>query len=845
MTDITDFTIEIIRALVTCAILGYLWYSGRRHGVYKHKGWTSILVGFGFIFMGSVLDVTDNFPVLNRYEFIGNTALEAILEKLLFYLGGSMLLYYGFREWLPFITRYQDREVEKRYQDIINKSIDVVYTADRNGYFTFVNPVASKLTGYSVDELTKMRFTELIREDYREKTEQFYQNQFDQRLTETIFSFPLLTKSGGERWVEQVVSPLIRENNIVGFQAIVRDVTDRYEAELSIQQSEEKFRTLAMNLSIGVFRATPGKDGTFIEINPALWKMFGYDSRDDMMALHIRQIYKNEEDLDHLLSALQLQGRVKEKHIKYINRDGESFTGATSAVAVYGETGEIRYYDGVLEDITERKKVERALIQAKFEAETANIAKSEFLANMSHELRTPLNSVIGFSNLLLKDSDHHFSDTEKEYLTRVHDNGEHLLDMINGILDLAKVEAGKVDIHVETVSLKPLIDTVLEEFQRSAQDRSLNLVVRIPSEEMFIKTDQKKFIQILHHLVDNAVKFTPESGTVTITVEQYRENGMPREIRVSDTGIGIPPDQLDNVFDVFRQIENTTSRQFEGSGLGLTLCKRLCTLMGYTLEVDSNPGEGSTFNIGLPQTLSGDYPTLSSKPKAQQQIKNKFILIVDDDKDAVFLLTGIIEDLGARTLNAFSGAEALTLARFYQPDLITLDLKLPDMPGWEVLNRLKQDDLTRDIPVIVISILADEKQGSILGVLDYLQKPVSKEALSYAIERNLLSKAASVLVITSDDRLYRDIVHAVKDGEVDLYQANSHDKAENILDSGIKPDLVILDITHPADGMTVIRNIRNLPDQARTPVLAITDNDTPTTDLKQLEQNITIVKQGP
>ncbi len=844
--DHTDITIEIIRAFVTGAILTYLWYSGRKHGVYHHKGWKSIIVGFGLLFLGTVLDVTDNFPSLGRYEIIGDTALEAILEKLLFYLGGSMLLYYGFREWLPFITQYQDKEVEKRYRDIIEKSVDVVYTADRDGFFTFVNPVGAKLTGYSVEELTKMRFTELVRDDYREKTEQFYYNQFDQNLAETIFSFPLITKSGGERWVEQVVSPLYQDQRIVGFQAIVRDVTDRHRAEQSIQRSEEKFRTLAMNLSIGVFRATPGKKGRFLEVNPALWKMFGYESRAEMMDLELHQVYDNEEDLDHLLSALHLQGRVKEKHINYVCKDGKIFTGATSAVAVYDKEGIIQYYDGVVEDITERKMVERALIQAKFEAETANIAKSEFLANMSHELRTPLNSVIGFSNLMLKDKEEHLTEAEKEYLVRIRNNGERLLDMINGILDLANVESGKVDIQPETVSLKKMIAAVLEEFQETVRDRPLSLEVRLPAEDILITTDIQKFVQILHNLVDNAVKFTTK-GSITIEVDQYRESGTPREIRIKDTGIGIPPEQLDTVFDVFRQVETTTARKFEGSGLGLTLCKRLCTLMGYTLHVDSVPGEGSTFTIGLPQTMSYKYPTLSRETDAQtkNRVRNKTILIVDDDKDAVFLLARIIEELGAKTLNAFTGEEAIALARYYQPDLITLDLKLPDMPGWEVLNRLKQNDLTSSIPVVIISIIANENRGSILGAMDYLQKPVDKHALSYAIGRNLHSQATSALVVAGDATLQEEIITCLEAYDIHIYQADTEEEARKIMQNGIAPDLVILDLTRTTVENTIISDLRADPNHSCIPILAITSQDTPALELEKLEHIHSIIKQGP
>jgi len=437
---------------------------------------------------------------------------------------------------------------------------------------------------------------------------------------------------------------------------------------------------------------------------------------------------------------------------------GETRWLTSRGVILRDEAGQALRGTGVTLDVTSRVRSEAKLQQAKEAAETANLAKSEFLANMSHELRTPLNSVIGFSNILLKNKAGTLREQELTYLGRILDNGKHLLGLINTVLDLSKVEAGRTELELTEVRLELLVPETLRELEGRVLGREVQLLADLPESLAALRADATKLKQVLINLVGNALKFT-ERGSVTVAVIPEAPGSQPVRIDVIDTGIGIPPEKLETIFEAFRQAEAGTERKYGGTGLGLTISRALCQLMGYRLVVCSEVGRGSTFSVLLtPQAkpplrhrrlLRDSSPGLATRPPEppptlMPQLRDKLILIIDDEADSRVLLTQYLAGCGCRVVTAHGGDEGLRKAQEVRPDLITLDLQMPEIGGREVLQRLRADSATAAVPVLIVSIVASDHTDLRLlgesrghGRVELLDKPLTHDNLAAALKRCL------------------------------------------------------------------------------------------------------------
>ena len=412
---------------------------------------------------------------------------------------------------------------------------------------------------------------------------------------------------------------------------------------------------------------------------------------------------------------------------------GHDFNAIALTFAMHLSVSEVKddmhhHFVGIVRDISNRKMIESQLLKAKHDAQAANEAKSAFLANMSHELRTPMNSIIGFSGILAEGMAGDLNEEQTKQVSIIQSSGEHLLELINDILDISKIEAGKMKLECEACSLKAIINDAIAIVSPLAESKDLQLGSEIQCEADALLQDAGKLKQVLLNLLSNAVKFTP-AGSVTVHAHQEKN---VLTVQVIDSGMGIAAHNLDSVFDEFEQVGDKTGTG-TGTGLGLSLCRKILALMGGDIAVKSELGKGSVFSFSVPARLEEGYeghlePSHIHLPECIDP-NQPLVLIADDDADAQELLHHYFSKAGFQTIQVFRGDDVVPVVREYMPDLISLDIVLPDKNGWEVLTDLKCDQATQPVPVVCISMIDDRTTALSMGAASFLAKPVYEEEL--------------------------------------------------------------------------------------------------------------------
>jgi GAF domain-containing protein/DNA-binding response OmpR family regulator len=475
--------------------------------------------------------------------------------------------------------------------------------------------------------------------------------------------------------------------------------------------------------------------------------------------------------------------------------------------------------------------------------EIASKHKSQFLANMSHELRTPLNAIIGVTEMLLEDARDFKRDDEIEPLDRVLRAARHLLALINDILDLSKIEAGRMELHLESFPLAAHIEDVVKTIEPLATKNGNRIVVDCRADLGTIHADQIRFRQALLNLASNANKFT-ENGTVTIAARQQRIDG--REwitVAVTDTGIGMNAEQMGRLFQEFSQADSSTTRKYGGTGLGLAISRHFCRMMGGDITVDSKPGEGSTFTIRLPRIVQTEQmmvtgPDAGPIRSDAEAMQVPLILVVDDDPTVRELVARYLERAGFSIATAKGGQEALRLARELRPAAMTLDIMMPDLDGWTVLAAMKGDPSLASIPVVLMTIVEEKNRGYALGAADYLVKPVDRGKLVALLNNICGSTAGRVLLIDDDVVVRRGVRLALEPLGWHVTEAENGQVALDAL-SASRPDVIILDLMMPKmDGFEFLDELRGRLDWRDIPVVVITAKDLTDADRNRLNGGI-------
>src|SRR6266478_6228250 len=725
---------------------------------------------------------------------------------------------------------------EKWFSTTLASIGDAVIATDMNGAVTFLNSVAQSLTGWSQAEATGKSMDlvfDIVNKETRRPVENPVKKVFREgKIVGLADHTLLLSKDGKEFDIEDSAAPILT-NTGEGFGVVLvfRDITEKKWAEEETKRQKELLQLILGSIADGVVVAD--SNGKFLLFNAAAQQVLGVGATDatpDQWSDRYGSYLPDAVTLyppNELPLVRAMRGETVDAVEVFIRNakvpDGRllSITGGP----LKDENGTLRGGVVVFHDITLQKRAKEALVRAKEEAERASNFKDQFLSTMSHELRTPLNAVLGFSDLLADERYGTLNDRQRRYVSHIHTGGTHLLKLITDILDLSKIEAGRMELAREDVSITSAFGEVLSALRSLADKKSQALIQHVEL-NLYVQADATRFKQILMNLIGNAIKFTPEGSRIELAARQV-DNQVRVEVR--DNGPGIPPEEQRRIFEAFFRLAQTGNAT-EGTGLGLAITARLVELHGSKLEIESKPGNGTCFYFALPLlAIAPDEPSRATEatPRAG---KTPRILVVEDNAATGQLIQSQLMSSGYETLRCDQPERATEMAAEHQPDAITLDLLMQPVHGLQVLLQLKNDPRTLKIPVIVVTIADEPAIGSALGADEYLVKPVDKATLLAAVERCLKSRGGAApsrgILVVEDDASTREMIEELLTARgYSVITAADGAQARARVAHAL-PELVILDLVLPKmSGLELLAEWRGSPRTADLPVFVLTSKD--------------------
>jgi PAS domain S-box-containing protein len=647
------------------------------------------------------------------------------------------------------------------------------------------------------------------------------------------------------------------QGEIIGYLLIGTDNTARKQVEaermlLDQRVRDQQFYTRSLIESNIDALITTDPRGIITDVNKQMEALTGC-TRDELIGAPFKDYFTDPERAEAAIKLVLGESKVTDYELTARARDGKETVVSYNATTFHDRDRRLQGVFAAARDVTERKRYEQSL-------EQANRAKSVFLANISHELRTPLNAILGYSEMLQEEAVERKLDEFGADLRKINGAGKHLLALINNILDLSKIEAGKMEMFLETFDVARMIDEVASTIRPMVKENANTLHIECAPDLGAMHADQIKVRQGLFNLLSNAAKFTHD-GNITLNAGREIMDGSEWIVfRVADTGIGLSPEQIVKLFQDFTQADPSTTRKFGGTGLGLALTRRFCQIMGGDVTVHSLPGKGSVFTIKLPAVVSEVKPEAAAEIAGAHVVgaspdgdgterfapTESCVLVIDDDPVQRDLLDRFLNKEGFCVRTAAGGDAGLRLARQLRPVAITLDVMMPDMDGWSVLAALKADAALRDIPVIMLTMVDDPERGFTLGAADYATKPVDRARLSHILKKYTCPHPPCPVLMVEDDPATRELTRAILEKEGWMVSEAENGRAALACMERERPSLILLDLMMPEmDGFEFADRVRQHPEWRSIPIVVLTAKDLTAEERRRLNGSVeTILRKA-